>query len=345
LVQLEGAALAGMAKLQCLSLTSCLIMGACVSPGQDEGYGDEYILQYLPQLQQLQHLLLDTCLHGQSPYSKLSAAAYSALTSSSNLQSLNLTHCRVPPGIWQHWFSTGRQLVSLTSLDLVGVYHESFARPQPEGGNTYSYAAAPTGPCLASCCPSLRCVSLRFLEFTAEDLACLQGLSSLQQLVVHPATPADSETQLKVIRALCHVTQLQRLVLFGSVPEGLLPLQLTHLQGLTNLSILPRLDDQGQERQGLSLRQVRAIASPICPHRLTCISGLRSAAACSWATLVSGKYCRREAFQIHVCMRTVHMLDFPLSGHSIFFRVWFFLMFPGEKQPSMFACFCCAGPW
>jgi hypothetical protein len=298
MVYLEGAGLAGMTNLRILDLASCIGTGVSISPGRCGGYGDEYILQYLPQLQQLRHLHMHGSLHDQSPYSTMTAAAYSALTSSSALQSLSLTNCKVPPGVWQHMFSTGKQMTSLTSLDLDGVVQRSEGL-QPEGGRqvVYLLAAAPTGTCLASCCPSLQIVNMHNLECTAEGLASLQGLGSLRQLVVQPAMPADSQSDLKVFQAQCQLTQLRCLVLYDKVPEGLLPLQLTQLQGLTVLAITPRLLAKGYDGQDLNVRQVRTIGYPTCPYVRACPGTLASATACLLRFSANEKYYHRECLR------------------------------------------------
>lgn len=189
-------------------------------------------------------------------------------------------------------------MTSLTSLDLDGVVQRSEGL-QPEGGRqvVYSLAAAPTGTCLAGCCPSLQIVNMDNLECTAEGLASLQGLGSLRQLVVQPAMPADSQSDLKVFQALCQLTQLRCLVLYDKVPEGLLPLQLTQLQGLTVLAITPRLLAKGHDGQDLNVRQVRAIGYPTCPYVRACPGTLASAAACLLRFAANGKYYHRECLR------------------------------------------------
>jgi hypothetical protein len=121
-------------------------------------------------------------------------------------------------------------------------------------------AAAPTGSYLVRCCPNLQEFSAHNMECLAEHFTALWELSSLRQLVLSPTVPADPESDSALMQALCQLTQLQCLILTSSVPEGLLPLQLTRLQGLTCLSIEPRWDVSSpwQERGGLSLTQVRA---------------------------------------------------------------------------------------
>jgi hypothetical protein len=72
-----------------------------------------------------------------------SAAAFSALTASSKLQSLTITYNALPAGVWPHTFPAGK-LPQLQFLELV--------EPRMASGGS----EPPKGSLLASCCPGLR---------------------------------------------------------------------------------------------------------------------------------------------------------------------------------------------
>lgn len=196
------------------------------------------LLSDLQQLQQLAYL--DLSLHSNTLYSidyYLSvsrssiqtamdptppAAAYSALTTSSKLQHLNISCCQLPAGVWQHLFSPGRPLPHLRVLNISNVKHP--------GGS----AAAPEGSSLASCCPRLQSLDMMMLWYSSELLAPLTRLTGLQELRVAPAEGSSGGlevvVQLTVLRKLCVIYD-------DSDPcrkEGHM-LQLSRLQQLTDL--------------------------------------------------------------------------------------------------------------
>jgi hypothetical protein len=57
-------------------------------------------------------------LHGQPPPR---ASAYAALTASPGLRCLDLVHCSIPEGAWQHIFPAGSQLSALQDLRLADI--------------------------------------------------------------------------------------------------------------------------------------------------------------------------------------------------------------------------------
>jgi hypothetical protein len=203
-VLVPPAVLAGRTSLRHLEV-DCTIDGG--SAGVTE------LLSHLPQLQQLTHLSLDCSLKAIAP-----AAAYSALTASSNLRHLDVSQCTLPAGVWQYVFPAGRRLPEL--LDL-GVAHVR----TPSGR-----AEAPDCSRLVSCCPGLRTLRMMRLQYSKELLAALTGLSSLRRLYL---SPADGSTQgLEVVSQL---TRLQQLYLMNiREPHGL-TLHLTRLRELTDL--------------------------------------------------------------------------------------------------------------
>lgn len=128
----------------------------------------------MPQLQhltQLTHLKLasDSVCAGINP----PAEVFSALTASSKLQHLGVSYCRLPAGIWQHMFSTNRQLPHVRSLNMSWIFQT------PRGGNI----PAPEGGRLATCCPGLQSLEMPALRCNAEGLLPLTQLKHLTRLV------------------------------------------------------------------------------------------------------------------------------------------------------------------
>jgi hypothetical protein len=96
----------------------------------------------LPQLQSLQHIELDDLRReGTAP----EAAHHAALTSSSQLTSLELLHWRWPVGAVQHMFPAGRQLQRLQKLCV----------PFTAGWDLEPGDIS----CIVACCPNLRCLA------------------------------------------------------------------------------------------------------------------------------------------------------------------------------------------
>jgi hypothetical protein len=170
------------------------------------------LLSHLQSLQQLIHLHLN-CLsdagQGDPP-----VAAYSALTASSKLQLLDVSHCHMPAGVWQHVFSTGRQLPYLTSLNITDV------REPLEGSR------------LVSCCPSLQALYVRRrVGGRSELLASLHELSALHTLHL----TAEVGSAAATLQMVCQLTGLRELDVNSheAVTEGVL--QLSKLKQLTSL--------------------------------------------------------------------------------------------------------------
>lgn len=121
-------------------------------------------------------------------------AAYSALTSSSKLQHLELELNVLPLGAWQHAFAAGKQLSHLT--------HFSWAGP---GGKSTDYAELPRmthataeDMChMVSCCPGLR--SLSILDAIGEPHAVVAPLVQL---------PALTALELEVQRDTEHCSRV-----------------------------------------------------------------------------------------------------------------------------------------
>mgnify|MGYP001806927977 CR=1 FL=1 len=193
--------------------------------GRDDG-DEAQLLSQLQHLQQLTRLTLRFMVKQNQP-----AAAFSALTVSSQLQHLDITNCKLPAAAWQHIFPTARQLPLLRSLDI------SNGRT-PMGG----WAAAPEGSRLVSCCPGLQCLGIRGLEYSTEMLLALQGLSGLHILSLNVQVFDD-------VDAVCQLTGLRELTINVTVNstvdacEGVL-LQLTQLKQLTTLNYAGPLNAQ-----------------------------------------------------------------------------------------------------
>jgi hypothetical protein len=168
----------------------------------------------LEQLTQLTHLRLNRTLCNVD----VPAAAYAALTASSNLQLLHAPWCKMPPGAWQHVLPFGRQLLHLQELQLSGCAEMGV------------FDAAS----LVSCCPSLQRLDLPPLHGSPVGvLASLHRLTDLQTLTVPGQCMDDA-----AVKALTRLTGLQELSMEskgtnGVTAAGLLPL--TSLRQLHSL--------------------------------------------------------------------------------------------------------------
>jgi hypothetical protein len=216
----EADVIAGKTKLQHLHVPGSVLIGGAAAEAQ--------LLSHLQHMQQLTHLDMTSALRRMDD-GKLAAAAYSALTASSNLQLLSVSGCTMPEGVWQHLFPAGGQLPHLRSLNISGV------RTLPPGADVFVYAPAPEGSRLVSCCPGLTHLNMRNLHHSTGLLIGLQGLSKLHTLCVgDDVLPADNW------QALCQLTGLRELRVSCSahayVAEEAL-LQLTRLKHLTALNI------------------------------------------------------------------------------------------------------------
>jgi hypothetical protein len=85
---------------------------------------------------------------------------------------LEVSKCQLPEGVWQHVFPAGRQLPHLQSLAISDV-------SLPSGDQ----ASAPEGSRLVTCCPGLRCLDIRQLQYSTDLLAPLQQLTGLGTLL------------------------------------------------------------------------------------------------------------------------------------------------------------------
>jgi hypothetical protein len=209
--ELEPAALAGKTRLQHLQLDVGYLLGS-------GGTGALQLLSQLQHMQQLTCLIVHECFRKRHFYPP--AAAYAALTASSQLQHLDISRSYVPEGVWQHMFIAGRQLPHLQKLNIAHVDHPGDGIP-----------AAPEGSRLVSCCPGLQSLDMQGLQHSAGLFSALQGLSGLHRLCLQPWGSSVG------LEGVCQLTGLLDLeVNEGCRPtEGLL-LQLTQLKQLTYLT-------------------------------------------------------------------------------------------------------------
>jgi hypothetical protein len=228
----EPGALAGQTQLQHLCLQECL--WSRLRPTAPE---EAKLLSHLLQLQQLTHLDTTYTLAHGGPNPP--AAAYAALTASSKLHHLDISQCRLPAGVWQHMFPVGKQHPHLQVLNISNIDNQPDARklwlqlPVLE-------ASAPEGSLIVSCCPDLQVLDIRGLQYSAELLPSLMGLTGLHTLLLHPAYGSTG-----TLHDVCQLTGLRKLSLNVqdmTQGEGLL-LQLTQLQGLTQLDYYGPFDD------------------------------------------------------------------------------------------------------
>jgi hypothetical protein len=215
---LESGVLAGKTRLQRLKLECCKVSGGAAGAGQ--------LLSDLQSLQQLTHLDCRSSMWEILP----PAVAFSALTTSSKLQHLDIRWLRLPAGVWQHVLPAGRQLPHLTHLDISHIIQE---------GST-SIPPAPEGRQLVSCCPGLQSLGVVGLHFGQDLLAAMQGLRELHTL----SLIADATTAADRLHGLCQLTGLRDLDLSTptNAQEELL-LQLTQLRQLTALRYTGAYED------------------------------------------------------------------------------------------------------
>lgn len=213
-LKVEPSVLAGKTMLQELTTAYCHIVGEVAGVGQ--------LLANMQHLAQLKCIWLRNSMRAVEE-GTTQAAAFAALTASSQLQLLDIGSCVLPAGVWQHTLPTGRQLSSLTRLDIAWAV-------QPSG----DAAPAPEGSRLVSCCPELTSLDIRGLEYRADMPVSLKGLSELHTLRMDIPGGAAAA---KSVKAVCQLNGLRELELM--VPDGeelpIAVMQLTKLELLTAL--------------------------------------------------------------------------------------------------------------
>lgn len=207
----EPAVLEGKTQLQHLELS----YGVHTQPVE--------LLASVQPLTQLTHLVAHLCLSQPWP----PPAAYASLTASTKLQHLELSHCSLPDGAWQHVFPASRQLPHLHTLHITGPWSRAPAQ-----------AGAPLDTaCLVSCCPGLRQLSVHRWQLTGEQLLPLRGLSGLTYLDAD-CERSSSDQLPGVLEALGQLSGLKQLLLVLTEPSpARLILPLTQLQQLQRLAV------------------------------------------------------------------------------------------------------------
>ena len=227
----ELGGLAGNTQLQQLILDYCSLLGPAA------GGAVEQLMYHLQPLQQLTLLStvgsLTTTRQGLFVVQEDAgnpAAAYAALSASSKLRLLDIGMCILPAGVWQYMFPTGRQLPHLTCIHMCRVM-------EPSG----SYAPAPEGSRLVSCCPGLAWLDMQMLSYGTELISVreLTGLTTLS-LAAWPHLIADC------LRDVAQLTRLRELHLNCDSNA---------VQGVVQLSQLKRLVHHG--RLGGALKERR----------------------------------------------------------------------------------------
>lgn len=212
-VHVETDALASMSRLRHLCLAYCNIV--CGTAGAAA------LFSVLQQMHQLTHLAL--CGSLQHSEGGAPAAAYAALTASSDLQHLDLSGCNLPFGVWQHVLPANWQLSSLRGLDL------SYLTTSNVGGLQLGDISR-----LVNCCPGLQSLTT-YGGLTAELLAPLCSLTGLQRLAVRLADDAVEAG----VDVFAQMTGLRRLSLVVDHADRFaceeVLFRLTHLRQLTSL--------------------------------------------------------------------------------------------------------------
>jgi hypothetical protein len=210
---------------------------------------------FLSGMARLQHL---TRLHVQPQWDlelewPLAGPAYSALTVSSNLVSLELHNLRLPDEcVWQHVFPAAHKLPQLTCLYIDDGYRAWGALPPPSAWDAADVSS------LVGCCPNISSVDTITLQH-GTHVSELQKLKGLTDLCVYYCI--DSVTAFEQsLKGLAAVTQLRRLHVSLDSDDlsaaSLLPL--TRLTALTQLQCYGPYKDSGtiQVNLEVSLAQV-----------------------------------------------------------------------------------------
>ena len=189
--------LQSFSSLQRLVLDDVTFLGAA---GEPEG-GLAALLAALPGLQQLQELtvkLTSMNMQGHGP----AAAAFSALTASSDLRTLQLSGLTaVPSGAWEHAFTAGRKLPTLHTLVMDGTPPIDFPgmlHPEDNSALEPRCFTDPEFEALVDCCPALRHLELRSSLERTQPLDLLLQLTGLTQLHV-----ADVDESAAVVLSDC----------------------------------------------------------------------------------------------------------------------------------------------
>jgi hypothetical protein len=199
--------------------------------GPDEGpaEGPASLFSCIGQLQRLQDLYLAPDVWPPA------GAAYSALTASSSLKRLAITHRTLPSGVWQYAFPATRNMMHLTHL-----YFDN--QTEWDGLDAPSTWGALDLSRVISCCPKLRHIQGMCLQH-GHYVSELHKLKSLVALDVRYAACHVSVAE-ETIKGLAAVTQLGKLfvtlMVVAEEEEEVLPV--ASLLLLTSLTALDTLE-------------------------------------------------------------------------------------------------------
>jgi hypothetical protein len=193
--------------------------------GPADGPGS--LLSCMPRLQHLTWLLLQA---GNSLAWPPPGPAYSAITASSNLVTLELYDCNCPDGAWSYVFPAAHKLPHLTCLKLLIVEDDDHPVDMPSPASCAVDVSS-----LVSCCPSLREIWGLSLQHGLH-VSVLHQLTSLQRLDAY-FDHAESSTVEESLKALSAVTQAWLLSVTVDI-EDLPKSALLPLTKLTNLGLL-----------------------------------------------------------------------------------------------------------
>jgi hypothetical protein len=208
----DTAGLANKGNLRHLRMTDAHMAGGPA--------GVSALLSHLQQMTQLTHLSLQRHNKLHRPGYACDgppAAAYAALTASSTLQHLDVSHCEMPADVWQHMLPAHRQLPQLRVLET-----SYWGLP---GRWTHADTVR-----LASCCPNLQELTMNTQQpMVAVVLSPLHSLAALTALEAGELDDAG-------FAAAAALTQLRQLTVWeqdSATHAGLL--QLTQLRQLSTL--------------------------------------------------------------------------------------------------------------
>ena len=156
--------------------------------------------------------------------------AYSALTASSSLVSLGLSHYTLTAGIWPHVFPATRKLLQLTCLEFTDEWNEF---------DLQSAWGAVDVSSLVGCCPNLRKLGDLFMQHGPQRRAHvseLHKLTALTRLCVSYGA-GEANTYEESLQGLAALTQIKDMCMNLESRDLTMPalLPLTSLTALTAL--------------------------------------------------------------------------------------------------------------
>jgi hypothetical protein len=213
-------------------LTSLGLRGVTLATsqaGRHRASGGSQLLQLLARLPALRSL----CLQGIDGEWPQQLSLYSALTASSNLQSLEIGGCDIQNAAWAHVFLSGRQLPHLDSILIEpGELTRGAAPGEPVPCRPHLLSSAAFAA-LCGCCPGLVSLDIKVVGDAA--LAPLQPLTALTNLALFGFEPA-------AVASLASLTWLPDLfVLPEADAEDVHAFHLCELMPLTAVTCLTKL--------------------------------------------------------------------------------------------------------